>query len=245
MITSKENGRSESSHARMDRKKCIERANKIIAVLNDFSKPKKSSLLDIGTGSGYITERFSTKFKTVSSVDIVDERLTKKRYKFSIVKSEKLPFKNESFDIVVSNHVIEHVADQKKHLSEISRVLRKEGIAYLASPNKYWPLDPHYRVLFIPWMPRIIAKKYLYLIKKKDWDIHPITYRKIKKLAGKNFEVDNFTPSIIKNPSKYQLDIFKSIQPITSMLPLWLLKIFSFAMPTNIVILKKKRYEVY
>ncbi len=47
---------------------------------------------------------------------------------------QELPFKNETFDVVICNHVLEHVADLSKALSEIKRVLKLGGYAILQVP---------------------------------------------------------------------------------------------------------------
>jgi SAM-dependent methyltransferase len=51
-----------------------------------------------------------------------------------------LPFPARSFDVVLSNHVIEHVLNQRLHLGEIRRVLADRGVCYLATPNRSSPL---------------------------------------------------------------------------------------------------------
>lgn len=45
-----------------------------------------------------------------------------------------LDFDNECFDMVIANHVLEHVADLDAALSEIGRVLRADGVAILQTP---------------------------------------------------------------------------------------------------------------
>ena len=57
-----------------------------------------------------------------------------------LVGSERLPFRSDSFDLVISHHVIEHVHDQMLHLAEIRRVLNAGGVCYLGTPNKSSPL---------------------------------------------------------------------------------------------------------
>ena len=52
---------------------------------------------------------------------------------------ENLPFRDDSFDLVISHHVIEHVNDQLAHLLELKRVLKPEGRLYLGCPNKTSP----------------------------------------------------------------------------------------------------------
>jgi SAM-dependent methyltransferase len=45
-----------------------------------------------------------------------------------------IPFADETFDIVICNHVLEHVADDYKALQEIHRVLKPAGSAYMMHP---------------------------------------------------------------------------------------------------------------
>jgi SAM-dependent methyltransferase len=46
-----------------------------------------------------------------------------------------MPYPDQSFDVVVCNHVIEHVYDWEALISEIYRVQKKDGLPYLATPN--------------------------------------------------------------------------------------------------------------
>jgi SAM-dependent methyltransferase len=46
----------------------------------------------------------------------------------------KMPFEDQSFDLVIANHVLEHVDDDLKALGEISRVLKSGGYAILQTP---------------------------------------------------------------------------------------------------------------
>ena len=47
---------------------------------------------------------------------------------------EALPFEDNYFDAVIANHVLEHVDDDEKALSEILRVLKPGGVAILQTP---------------------------------------------------------------------------------------------------------------
>lgn len=46
-----------------------------------------------------------------------------------------LPFESESFDIVFCNHVLEHIEDDKKAMSELFRVLKKDGFGIFQIPQ--------------------------------------------------------------------------------------------------------------
>lgn len=46
----------------------------------------------------------------------------------------RIPFEDDRFDLVVANHVLEHVPDDAKALSEVYRVLKPGGVAILQTP---------------------------------------------------------------------------------------------------------------
>ena len=66
----------------------------------------------------------------------------------------RLPFADNSFDIVFSNSVIEHVGDmesQRQFAAEIARV----GRAYwVQTPNRGFPVEPHMMTPFLHYLPR-------------------------------------------------------------------------------------------
>mgnify|MGYP006290593653 CR=1 FL=1 len=101
--------------------------------------PQGLRILDVGCGNGEIYAHFSKRNFSVG-VDIQDQRrVENKHLPFCLSESEYLPFDSLSFDIVISHHVIEHVNNQNRHLSEIRRILSPDGICYIGTPNKSSP----------------------------------------------------------------------------------------------------------
>lgn len=65
-----------------------------------------------------------------------------------------LPFADQSFDLVFSNSVIEHVgsrAEQARFAAEIARVGKQY---WVQTPNRYFPIEHHLWTPFIHWLPR-------------------------------------------------------------------------------------------
>ncbi len=116
-------------------------------------------LLEIGTGSGAIAHYFATRAQgafDVEAVDVLDQRQVSEGYRFTRVEDVALPFPSGTFDVVISNHVIEHVGDedrQREHLGEMRRVLAAGGTAYLATPNRWQLVEPHFHLPFLSWLP--------------------------------------------------------------------------------------------
>jgi len=229
---------SSSSHAVLDTSSRKRKAAKIQAILEEVTDFSKAKVLDIGTGSGNIAHELSKNAKTVSSVDIVDERKEKSGYDFKLTNDESLPFDDEMFDIVIANHVIEHMPDQTKHISEVMRVLKPGGYLYLATPNKYWFTDPHYKLPFISWLPRSISAKYLKIIQKATWNIYPLSSITIKKMLH-DTELINALPLLMTSDASKKLDKWKSIVGVARYVPKVFLDITKYISPTLIFIIRK------
>lgn len=92
----------------------------------------------------------------------------------------------DTFDVVISNHVIERVGDyeaQIAHLSELKRVLKKDGVAYLAVPNRWMVVEPHYRLIFLSWLPKRFRTPYLKLFNRGNYyDCEPLEKREIESM---------------------------------------------------------------
>jgi len=57
--------------------------------------------------------------------------------------AERLPFPPDSFDLILSHEVLEHVTDDRRALEEIARVLRPRGRAVVFVPNRGYPFETH------------------------------------------------------------------------------------------------------
>lgn len=212
---------------------------KIVEILRENTERQEHlSLLDIGTGNGEIAKYLSEYFNVVS-VDVVDQRVVQDGFKFVQVDGEELPFADKSFDVVVSNHVIEHVAKADLHLSEIRRVLKDEGIAYLATPNRLWPWEAHNKIYLLHYLPAATFNHLLKRMGRYREDVFLLTWWTLNQKMKKTFSVQIMSDRICKWPLKYQMQCSPFLAKILSLVPLQIYRIFTFVNPTLVVVLKK------
>jgi SAM-dependent methyltransferase len=76
---------------------------------------------------------------------------------------EHLPFMSNSFDIVFSSNVLEHVKDTDQVIAEAIRVLKPGGYLHFIFPNYGSVWDGHYALPWIPYMPYWAARLYVRL----------------------------------------------------------------------------------
>lgn len=171
-----------SPHAALAKDGRYRKGRKIERLLELTPDSVPRRLLEIGTGSGWISHYFAHHVAgqyDVDAVDVVDNRQSKDGYRFTLVTDTALPFADGGFDVVISNHVIEHVGDdqaQARHLAEMRRVLRPGGIGYLAVPNRWMVVEPHYRVAFLSWWPEAWRSGWLRLWQKgRNYDCRPLS----------------------------------------------------------------------
>lgn len=114
---------------------------KTVATVKEEKRHIKS-LLDVGCSDGSLTILVNEVLgaKEVCGIEIspvAAEQAEKKGIKVSVldVESEKFPYKDETFDVVIACDIIEHLFDSENLLKESYRVLRDRGYLILSTPN--------------------------------------------------------------------------------------------------------------
>jgi ubiquinone/menaquinone biosynthesis C-methylase UbiE len=171
----------------------------------------RRKILDVGCGTGVITADIASLTEgEITGIDISSENLKYARdtvadCAVTLINADvmALPFKDNTFDLVVFSVVLIYVKDQQKALTEMARVTSKDGIV-LAT------MEPDYAgTFFYPEneIYSILLKKY----EEKDVDIH--TGRKLRSFfskAGLKTEIGMYTGDIEKfnNSTAEQLNQF-------------------------------------
>ena len=143
-----------------------------------------NAVLEIGCGTGGFLVAAKDKFKYVVGIDIAlrwlvitSKRLNEFGLEVPLICgcAEYLPFEDGSFDLIVAEDVLEHVRDQEATLRECHRVINKEGILFLATPNRFSITpEPHAHVWGVGFLPRKWMNGYVKLIKGISYEHHKV-----------------------------------------------------------------------
>ena len=141
-----------------------------------ISKYLSGHWLDFGCADGgYDEEMLARGLAAVTGVDVEESRIADAKRRnlpnatYTEFDGRTLPFGDATFDGVFMNEVFEHVADERRTLFEVLRVLKAGGILVLISPNRWFPVDGHFIVVgtkefgpapLIPWLPERVTRKW-------------------------------------------------------------------------------------
>ena len=133
---------SDQMAAMLDEAKRRQKAAKILAVVRHaLGRPDLTGLraLDVGCSAGFIADELAKAGAQTTGVDIDEPGLARARERFGdrvdfrYAKGEALPFEDGSMDVVVFNHIYEHVVDPGAVVADIRRVLARKGRSTSAS----------------------------------------------------------------------------------------------------------------
>lgn len=97
------------------------------------------SYLDFGCGNGVaLRQNLSIRPDLICyAIDVKDfTECLPAGVKFCCNDGRQVPYGDNSFDIITCNHVLEHIADAKCIVSELSRVLKPGGLMFIETPNE-------------------------------------------------------------------------------------------------------------
>jgi ubiquinone/menaquinone biosynthesis C-methylase UbiE len=108
--------------------------------------------LDIGCGTGYGTAELEHHARAVFGIDVADDALRYARTHYALphahftrASASALPFGDGSFDLATAFEVIEHLSDWRALLAEARRVLRRDGVLFVSTPNKSYYAESRHK----------------------------------------------------------------------------------------------------
>jgi SAM-dependent methyltransferase len=138
----------------------VEQGTSFIAkALVDLGGRRPVKILDFGCGSGRLVRSFRKLGFDAWGCDIrpswkgSNDPSVKYLRVIPLASSYRLPFKNASFDSVVSTSVLEHAQNKDKIFREIHRILVPGGQMLHLFPGKFFfPSEPHINVPLVNWI---------------------------------------------------------------------------------------------
>jgi len=150
-----------------------------VKITQDYRQDKLRDeiwILDHGCGGGTtLLYLLALGYKNVYGVDVRNKAIRWNRIfkeifnideeRFICYDGQNLPFESNTFDIIFSEQVLEHVDDSSivNYYSEEGRTLKNNGIVYHEVPHRLVPYDSHTRTWFIHYLP---YRVYIWLHKK-------------------------------------------------------------------------------
>lgn len=148
-------------------------ARQIIATVEprSGSAPRDWLVLDLGSGYGGTARALA---RQVSHV--VAYEPTRLLHETAVAEATSMPAEErpehylagvedlvdvDRFDLIVLDNVYEHLPDPDLALRHIHRALKPGGALYVLVPNKAWPVEAHYGLVGLSWLPPRLADGYL------------------------------------------------------------------------------------
>lgn len=128
-------------------------------------------VIDVAAGRGYLAELLS-QYCNVTAMDIVIPSKPSSCVKWIQGDLRNIPFQDNSFDVVICTHAIEHIREYKVAIKELKRISRKYIIIITPCQREYrYTVDLHMN--FCPYLYRFIElvgePEARYFKLKGDW----------------------------------------------------------------------------
>ncbi|MEJ2391914.1 MAG: class I SAM-dependent methyltransferase [Gammaproteobacteria bacterium] len=160
---------------------------KVIDIIKSEFKDKSIKILELGPGKGMLVKGLlEAGFTNVEAMDMHPENFTIKNVKCHRGNlSEKLPFDDETYDLVVAAEAIEHLENQYNFASECARITKLYGNVMITTPN-ITNFASRIRFLFTGFYSLAIRPSSEF---QKNWvieHIYPITFWQLRHILHTN-----------------------------------------------------------
>ncbi len=117
-----------------------------LALIRQWGRTQDARILEDGCGVGMYAIHLLADSSQVYAFDIEWARIREahERVPYAhVAAAEAVPYPADSFDLLLSHEVLEHVRDDRAALAEMARVLKPGGRAVIFCPNRWYPFETH------------------------------------------------------------------------------------------------------
>jgi SAM-dependent methyltransferase len=115
-------------------------------ILDAAGERARGCVLENGCGVGMYVERLAGIAEHVFGLEYDFERAVEARARSELIlcaAGEGLPFPDDTFDLILSHEVLEHVRDDSMAVREMYRALKPNGRMVIFVPNRGYPFETH------------------------------------------------------------------------------------------------------
>jgi 2-polyprenyl-3-methyl-5-hydroxy-6-metoxy-1,4-benzoquinol methylase len=179
-------------------------ARQILLTCQPFlrAKPGELDILDVGCGYGQTAAALARVCRSVIGIEPSHALFTHAARLRDESGLANLEYRHQSvfelcdescYDLAILDNVLEHLFDQPLALRKISSALKPGGVLFVLVPNKLWPVEVHYRLPFLSYLPLRLANLYLRTTGRgsdyTDASFAP-TYWRLKRLLSARTELE-------------------------------------------------------
>ena len=188
------------------------KATKMAAVITHFLGREDLSglrVIDVGCSGGIVADQLSHLGAEVIGLDIDVPGLDKAQSRFAesaafiCADSQRMPFDDAIADVILCNHIYEHVVDPEQLFAEMRRVVRPGGMLYLGLGNRLGIIEPHYRLPFLSWLPRGLAHRYVRITGRADSYHEAFTTRRGLQRLCHSLQIWDYTYAVLAEPTTF------------------------------------------
>jgi SAM-dependent methyltransferase len=147
-------------------------ARQILLTCRPFlpGEPSELDVLDVGSGYGHTAAAMARQCRSVVGIEPSPALAAAAERLGNAAGLRNLEFRHKGiyeledssrYDLALLDNVLEHLPDQPFALCKVSTALKPGGVLYLLVPNKLWPLEVHYGLPFLSYLPLWLANHYL------------------------------------------------------------------------------------
>lgn len=175
--------------------------------MNNIKPREKDKILDAGVTpvqknkkSKIVTTNFFERFypytECITATSIEDASCLEKSFKgLTFVQTEAYhtPFADKEFDVVFCNAVVEHTGSREQQKAFVHEYCRVSKKFFFATPNRWFPIEPHTVLPFVHWLPSRYFRKILKLFGQdnlaKESMLNLLTVKEFKELFPESVDL--------------------------------------------------------